>query len=267
MTSDDQSTAERFWRLTGGPTAFPRDIASAAAWALPVHFVELPGLTVAGVGVWLRARGVPVPDLPDRPLRACLVARAGGGVILIDADDPADERRYSAAHEIGHFLRDHLGVRERTGQALGNAALDVLDGLRPATTEERLNALFAETRLSPLTHLLGRVETGDCRSFAADAAEQAADRLALELLAPRAEAERRLTSIPGRVRGDTLDEATTVLAHDFGLPIPVARSYARRLLARRDAARPLRERLGFPAAAEKIESRCRTPDVPPEHHP
>jgi Zn-dependent peptidase ImmA (M78 family) len=253
--------AEQFWRLAGGPPPFPRDVASAAAWVLPLLVSELPGLTVARVGAWLTARGVPVPGLPDRPLRACLVARAGGGVILLDAFDTPDERRYSAAHEVAHFLRDHLEARERAARSLGEAALEVFDGRRPATADERVDALLAGARLRPVTHLLGR-DTAGCSASAATAeAEAAADRLALELLAPRDEAERRLDACRGR-----LPEAAAQFARDFGLPAAVAEAYARRLTVRRDAARPLRERLGLPARAEKSENRRRTSDVRPERH-
>jgi hypothetical protein len=265
VNDDETKLADWFWRQAGGPTPFPRDIGVTAAWILPLFFVELPGLTVAAVGSWLRQRGIFVPDLPTRPLRACLVARSGGGVVILDANDPADERRYSAAHEVSHFLRDHLAVREQACRAMGTAVLDVIDGLRQPTADERIAALFADLRLRPLTHLLDRDRSGNCLSGTATEAEAAADWLALELLAPRAEAERRLAPLRGGINGSTWDTAADRLVRDFGLPVQVARRYASHLFCHREARRPLREWLGLAGRTANSENRCRTSCVPPEY--
>lgn len=52
-------------------------------------------------------------------------------VLLDDADTPA-EQRFSLAHEVAHFLLDYLQPREATRRKLGETALEVVDGLRPA---------------------------------------------------------------------------------------------------------------------------------------
>ena len=81
--------AERFWAAAGPPPPFPRDLAAAATAALPVRVTELPNLRLDGVRDWLARCGVPCPAAePDRPLRACLVTRAGVGFAFLDRADP-----------------------------------------------------------------------------------------------------------------------------------------------------------------------------------
>jgi hypothetical protein len=123
-------------------------------------------------------------DEPDRPLRACLVTRAGCGFVFVDADDPPAERRFSVAHEVAHFLRDYDAVRRAAVRALGPAVLEVFDGRRPATAEERAHAVFRDVRVAAHVHLLRRDDAGRPKTPTERDAEAAADRLAFELLAP-----------------------------------------------------------------------------------
>jgi hypothetical protein len=99
---------------------------------------------------------------------------------------------------------------------LGPGVLEVLDGVRLPTPAERLHGLLARVAVGGHTHLLERDPTGRARGAEAEA-EDAADRLALEILAPAAE-----------VRARAADPATarTVLAVDFGLPAGWAEAYA-----------------------------------------
>lgn len=214
--------AGRFWADAGGPPAgFPRDLEPPAAFAVPLTVVERPGLRVGTVIDHLRGRRVPVGfDEPDRPLRAALYCWGGFGTVFLDRDDPPDERRFSFAHELAHFLRDYADPRRRVTHALGPAAVEVLDGLRPPTTDERLHATLRCRPLTPHCHLMGRDTDGRPRSEDERRAEADADRLACELLAPaelfHAETDR--------------EEVARRLVADFGLPAAVAHDYALLLL-------------------------------------
>jgi hypothetical protein len=208
--------AADFWARAGGvPRTLPRDIRRAAA-AVPLAVVELKGVSVQRVRDWFAAVGLPLPlDEPDRPLRACLVAWRGEGFAFIDLlDDPA-ERGFSLAHELAHFLRDYLRPRELAVAKLGRAALEVLDGARSPTPEERLHAILRRVPLGPFAHLLRRDDSGRPLTAAERDAEEAADRLAFELLAPAAAAG----------EGDRADLAAR-LVRDFGLPPEPAARYA-----------------------------------------
>ena len=117
-------------------------------WALPLAVVKLPRLGLADLRSWLRDRGIDIcPDLRHRPLRACLVARAGQGFVFVDGADPYDEQRLSLAHEIAHYLRDYWIPRERALAALGDDIADVLDGRRQPSTEERLAGVLRGVRV------------------------------------------------------------------------------------------------------------------------
>lgn len=179
--------AAGFWAAAGDPPPFPRDLRGAIALGLPLAVVDLPGLTVTGVRNWLGRRVIALPLAePDRPLRACLVASGGHGFAFLDAADPPAERRFSLAHELAHFLRDYRHPRQTAARRLGPAVLDVLDGRRPPTPDERVRAVLRHVWAGPFTHLLARDDGGRPLAPAEQEAEDAADRLAFELLAPAA---------------------------------------------------------------------------------
>src|SRR5262249_56635767 len=132
--------ARASWRRAGPAGRFPRDLRPPLLRALPLDVLSLPRLSVAGVRAWLERNGAACPCAgADRPLRGCLVAHAGHGLIFLDADDPEDERRFSLAHELGHFLRDYWQPRRLACERLGPRAAEVLDGLRPPTPAARLD--------------------------------------------------------------------------------------------------------------------------------
>ena len=94
--------ARSFWTKAREPEPFPRNLRRSIARAIPLSVVLLPKLSVRAALDWLQNCG-PVCELPgeDRPLRACLVARSGHGVALIDGSDNDAEQRFSIAHELG----------------------------------------------------------------------------------------------------------------------------------------------------------------------
>ena len=239
--------AERFWARAGRVEPFPRDLESSVSWALPLAIVKLPRLTFERVRVWLNSRGISTPQAtPDRPLRACLVARAGHGFVLMEGSDPADERRMSLAHETAHFFLDCLTPREKALKALGEGVRDVLDGLRPATAEECLAGVLGGLCLGTYTHLIERTGTGGVTRVEVVESEDRADRLALELLAPRRALLMRLAGeLPaGCTARAAAEVAEAVLIRDFGLPRLAARRYAQVVVGGSLAARSFRHWLG-----------------------
>ncbi len=235
MTNETATAwAEHFWARAGRSEPFPRDLETTVSWALPVAIVKLPRLTLGQTRVWMTSRGVcPPVATADRPLRACLVARAGRGMVLLEGSDPADERRMSLAHEVAHFLLDYLGPREKALKALGEGARGLLDGVRAPTPEERLAGVLADLNLGTYTHLIERSGAGAVDHMAVIESEDRADRLALELLAPRQAVLARLAGqLPTReASGAAVEAAQRVLIRDFGLPLVPARRYAEVVVA------------------------------------
>ena len=228
--------AEQFWSDAGGavegPACFPRDVEGAVALALPVMLVKIPRLGVFRAERWLVDHGCcSTLAVPDRRLRACLVAVEDQGYLLLDGCDAADEQRYSIAHEAAHFILDYLQPRQRVVRRLGASALAVLDGRRAAEATERLDAVLADVPLGMHVHTLDR-EAGGLMDAPIARSERRADRLALELLAPERAAVKQLPA--GGRRTDRRNEAASTFAKRFGLPHAVALAYARRLLDARD---------------------------------
>lgn len=175
--------ASTFWEDVGEPEPFPRSLRRSIAFALPLSVVLLPKLCVSSVLDWLQDCGIVCQlDGGDRPLRACLVARYGHGIAFLDGSDCENEQRFSLAHELAHFLRDYWQPRRIAGQRLGPSVLQVLDGLRPPDSIERVSALLRRMSIGFHTHLMDREDgfaNGDIEER-----ESGADRLAFELLAP-----------------------------------------------------------------------------------
>ena len=92
----------------------------------------------------------------------------------------------------------------------------MLDGHRPPTAAERVDAVLRTLAVGPFAHLLRRDESGRPLSAVEREAEAAADRLAYELLAP------------ADAVGEMADRIALVerLIHSFGLPPEPAARYA-----------------------------------------
>lgn len=216
--------AERFWQMAGGEEPFPRELRRAIGFAVPVSVWYLPRLRTAEIDEWARRYGLPCRlNLRDRPLRACTVAHEERAIVLIDASDELDEQRFSLAHELGHFLRDYAEPRERTRRALGQRAVEVLDGRRVASFDERVGGVLRGVELDAYVHLMERTPDGHAANAAIDAAEHQADSLAYELLAPAAAVQPMLPPLPQRERRTY---ALRLLHGEFGLPPEPAARYA-----------------------------------------
>jgi hypothetical protein len=219
--------ARDFWALVGEEEPFPRKLRGPIR-AVPLTVQELPYLTVASALQWLERNGIsPAPGIQDRALRGCLVARHGHAVLFLDALDPEDEQCFTIAHELAHYLRDYRRPRQLAIQRLGTKALEVLDGKRPPTTQERLAALFTGVPLGFHVHLMDRDhQRRPVDSRSADA-EARADHLAWELLAPAGHVATHEADHSAKKRKQLLEKR---LCRFYGLPAVQARRYACALL-------------------------------------
>jgi hypothetical protein len=217
--------AAAFWVLAGGPEPFPRQLRRAIHRSpLDLAIKDVPGLRVHAVERYLAGLGTIWPCGPDRPLRACLAACEGAGIIFLDADDDPQERGFSLAHELAHFLRHYWGPRCLALRHLGQRAADLVDSKRLPTPAERVRALLANVPIGFHVHLMQRGPHRGYVSEAVAAAEEEADQLAFELLAPAA-------VVAATVRGDTDKiRMVAILQEVFGLPAARAAEYRALLL-------------------------------------
>jgi hypothetical protein len=238
--------AEKFWGQAAITESFPRSLERAVAWALPLVVVKLPRLCLQELRDWLEQRHIPLNvSLPDRRLRACLIARGGRGFVFLDGSDPDDERRFSLAHELAHFILDYLEPREKVQVFLGEAACEILDGKRPPTAEERLRGVLHGEQLITYLHLMERTSAGMVERFQVLEAEDRADRLALELLAPKETVLARLNDQGvdwGSAAIQTL--IREILTQAFGLPEAVAERYGQMLVMQQQHPASFRQWLG-----------------------
>jgi len=241
--SNAEAIADYFWRLVGNTEPFPRRLEGSIAMALPVTIVSLPSLTVSQIEGWLRERQVRCPiNLSDRRLSACVVAQGGHGVIFVDGADSEDERRFSVAHDAGHFLADYWLPRVSVLHRMGESIQPVLDGFRPPTTEERVHGLVIGLPLPAFSNLMDRDEDGLADTRHAIAREDVADQVALELLAPRRDFERlRKKSRIDLDAPDAVEHTAKLAIAAFGLPARIAARLAERYTMRAKSSRSIRQ--------------------------
>lgn len=241
--NNPEAIANYFWTLVGQAESFPRRLEGSIAMALPVTIVSLPSLTVARIEGWLRKRQVQCPiNVSDRMLSACVIAQGGHGVIFVDGSDSTDERRFSIAHDAGHFLADYWLPRIAALQRHGESIKPVLDGFRPPTTEERIRGLLVGLPLPAFSSIMERDDDGLADSQHAVLREDVADQVALELLAPRWNFEKlcRDSRICWESSEATSQAAeTAVFAYD--IPRRIARRLAVRYAMRERSSRSVRE--------------------------
>jgi uncharacterized protein DUF955 len=223
-----------FWEAAAMREPFPRALQRPIRRALKMSVTLLPRLCLGSVCAWLADSGLSwsYPGA-NRRLRACLVAWQGWGYVFLDQADTQEERRFSLAHELAHFLRHYWQPRRAAVRRLGEQIVEVLDGRRAPTAAERLRGLLADTPLGYHVHLMERDSAGQVTAPGIRTAEWEADRLGYELLAPAAD-------VLADTDAGTLRE---VLGESFGLPPLQAARYATLLVPPSSPADPLLARL------------------------
>lgn len=214
-------------------TVFPRDLAEDIPLVLPLTVVPLPDLTPRKGLEWLvshkRAHGglAGTNDLKH----GFTVAHAGVGVLFLNSTDLPDEQRFTLAHEVAHFVLDHLQPLRRALRATDGRIRPVLNGEREPTVSEQLFYVLERIPYRTQANFMDRNDKGKPRTGQVMELEQRADRLAFELLAPRQE----LLPLLNRAGREELEAH---LVSRFGLPVKEARTYAWWLLRERPSRRP-----------------------------
>ncbi|WP_375758173.1 ImmA/IrrE family metallo-endopeptidase [Corallococcus exercitus] len=211
------------------PGTFPRPIVADAQKVLQVSFVSLDEVTVHTVRAYLSRRGwKSMPEGDDRNMHGCIVALRGTAFLFYSRKDPLEEQRFTAAHELAHFVLDHLVPRQKALRFFGDSILPVLDLQQLPTPEQLLTSALDGVPMKPQIHLMERDDLGDIHTGDVLRVEQRADRLAFEWLAPEAVATQVMKQGPREERAARLQRA-------FGLPSRKAEAYAR-VLAQREGA-------------------------------
>jgi Zn-dependent peptidase ImmA (M78 family) len=230
LDNASQELVDSFWRDYEYIEEFPRNLERPLAFVLPITLVNLPRLRLYDIEAWLQNRNVNFKfDCQSRAVRGCLIAFRGQAVIFLDGTDAENEKRFTLAHEIAHFMVDYWRPRQNAINKLGSGIADVIDGIRQPTMTERVHALLGSTRIGVHTDLMEREQRLDDVSGALWTIEDRADRIALTLLAPPriVMREAEISNQAYSVREAALMD---LLCKKFGLPASVAKSYSRTLL-------------------------------------
>ena len=244
MDVDEAYWADWFWTRAGEQARYPVDIGYAATCALEVSIHQIADLTPAAAADFL-GHGERAGAFDNRPLHGCIAFGPQGATIIVEREDAEDERRFTIAHEVSHYILEVRRHHRRAEWRMGGDYVGVLYGSREATPTERIDAWLNNVQSAPTTHFMDRTSTGGYGCGRTLEAECAADRLAIEILAPRAELASAVSAhrkLPFRA---LLDKAQRIAERRFGLPAAVAEPYATRLVWRLTRGPSTAERFGL----------------------
>jgi hypothetical protein len=227
-----KQVAEDFWKHLLQYRTFPVEIERAIAFSnLPLHIDLIPGLDIDHVNQWIRAHRFPARiDKDNCALHGFLLARGGNGVIFVNGTDKLEERRFTIAHELAHFLLDYHLPRINYLKLYGDSILEILDGKRLPTIEERLAFVVSELPAPFFVHALDNSDITAYERSQVWSTEWRTDALAFEILAPFHIVISKLKKQNSEKRFEPIfRQASSLLVTDFGLPSTLASSYAKHL--------------------------------------
>ena len=121
---------------------------------LAVSHTAIPGMTLGHVAAVLQRDGIAVDDLgdPALPLAGFLFVAGRIGKAFVNGDDILPRRRFTAAHELGHFMLH----RYRMSRFVLDEKIE--DGGTPTTEMEAEANRFAAELLMPEEVIRARAE-------------------------------------------------------------------------------------------------------------
>lgn len=239
--------AKGFWKSAGGNNTFPCDISGAVNLALPIDIVSLSELSLNKIQAWLIERKVFLDvEIDDRLLHGFILISRGTGFIFVNGTDTEEERRYTIAHEASHFLLDYKLLRENAVKKLGEGILQVMDGYREPTIEERIDGTLISVSIKPYTHLLEKLGDGTFENTEILNSENDADELALELLAPHTAVIKDTNPNRNKISFyDFKNQCYQILRSKYLIPDSIAEAYSSKLAYVATGAPSLLSKLGF----------------------
>jgi Zn-dependent peptidase ImmA (M78 family) len=179
-------------------------------------------------------------------LHGFILISRGSGFIFVNGMDIEEERRYTIAHEASHFLLDYKTPRDVAMKKLGESILEVMDGFREPTIEERIDGTLTSVTIKPYTHLLEKVGDGTFNNIEILNSENEADALALELLAPSSIVIKDINPNKNRISFyDFKNQCYQILRSKYLIPDSIAVAYSSKLAYTATGAPSLVSKLGF----------------------
>ncbi len=219
--------ATSFWKKAGDISSWPRDLDQAVAVALPIDVVSLSRLSTKKIEKWFRSRNFSYQLLADdKLLHGFIMMNRGKGFIFLNGTDSKEERLFTLAHEVSHYIIDYQQPRIKASKVFGKRILEVVDRLRPPTSQEQVDSVLLATEIKPYTHLLAKGSNSYCNDLKIWQAEDKADALAFELLAPFNSVYADLKEKSVSSYKNCCAVAEQLLINKYGLPSSVTSLYA-----------------------------------------
>jgi Zn-dependent peptidase ImmA (M78 family) len=159
--------------------------------------IELAGLTSEAASHFLMQRGAifePIRSANQEPLAGYIYVDSRNGYIFVERDDLFVRRRFSVAHELGHYVLHFYSLLCAERLSDSYEPLEITEALAPFSTEEDADDLpNGRVVHAPHLHLPPYEQM-----------EDEANRFAAELLMPAESVQYLLTRYAPSCRGDDL---------------------------------------------------------------
>lgn len=157
--------------------------ATAQVDRLLVKYIR--NLTRRGIEAWLNRSQIKVHlPMPDQALYGFLYVQNEMVIIFLEADADPKERKFTLAHELAHYLLEYVWPQQQAIRVLGQGAASLFSKRRLPDLKERVWGTLHDLPLYPRKDLLSNKQMDAAGRLALAAAENNADMLAFELMAP-----------------------------------------------------------------------------------
>lgn len=232
-----QQVAKAFWKASLLEIKFPISttlLEQAILLTEPIAVIKLNKLNLLEISKYFTARGNSIScPLDNKELYGFILSHNGYTYIFLNGTESVQEQRFTLAHEFAHYLSDYKLPRQSIIEKCGVSIIEALNNKRHFTTEEKLLALVQGYSLKAFTYLLDASATSAFERLHVWKAENKADELAMEILAP-------YTHILQDINRDSIVKSFSSLQQylpkllqvKYGFTINLARLYGKSLAAR-----------------------------------
>lgn len=249
-STEIQQLGLTFWKESLLPINFPINITlleQAILLTQPISIVKLDRLSLLKITKYLRERGVSINyTLDDKELFGFVLSYNGHAYIFLNGTESSQEQCFTLAHELSHYLIDYKLPREVIIKKYGESIIEALNNKRDFTTKERLLAIINGYTLKQFTYLLDAPAVSAFDRLNVWKAENKADELAMELLAPYKIILQDINrdSIPKKYF--SLEQyLPQLLQSKYGLTVHIANLYGKSLAIKISGGISLAERWGI----------------------
>ncbi len=204
MTQSIQTAIDDLYRIADVPQPTEKQsvvLLSELIGGYNLTCTEIAGLTSETASNFLLRRGAilePISDTNQEPLAGYIYVNKTSGHIFVERNDLLVRRRFSVAHELGHYVLRFLPLIASRAFADECEVVEITEALAPSSPEEDADDLpIGQVNLSRQTERLSLLPPYEQM-------EHEANEFAAELLMPAVIVRRLLARYAANCRGDDL---------------------------------------------------------------